>query len=220
MQASLPCVIIEQLLGFGSWDSLGSKCQEGERNCFETVQILIFDSLTVGLELISPASLRLLGFSSVPVVLLLPRLLRPEACPTTNYWSKSWDVLGLGSSSVRRIEISSSIVNLGENCTGSPSKCSTTCYCTPNTNIIYIIDSARNRNGRSNTKSSSTFPMLQQTNACLLFKRPLPWRMLMLPGVYKEIGKWIRDRMDVRGKWATGFSEIFLPIISLFISLL
>ena len=42
----------------------------------------------------------------------------------------------------------------------------------------------------------------------------------MLPGVYKEIGKWIRDRMDVRGKWATGFSEIFLPIISLFISLL
>ena len=131
---------------------------------------LIFGSLTVWFELISPASLRLLGFSSVPVVLLLACLLRPAACPTMNYFSKSWDVLGLGCSSVRQIEISSSIVNLGENCTGSPSKCSTTCYCTSNTNIIYIIDSARNRNGWSNTKSSSTFPMLQQMNACLLFR--------------------------------------------------
>ena len=150
-QASLPCVIVEQLLGFGSWGSLGSKWQEGERNCFETAQILTLGSLPVGFGLLSPASLWLPGLSGVSAVLLLPCLLRPAVCPTTNCFSKSWDVLGLGSSSVRQIEISSSIVSLGENCTRSPSKCSTTRYCvtvsTSNTNIIYIVDSARNRNG-------------------------------------------------------------------------
>ena len=144
--------------------------------------------------------------------------------PRAVYFSKSWDVLGLGSFSVQQIEIPSSTVNLGENCTHSPVKCSTTYYCvtisTSNTNVIYKIDSARNRNGWSNTQSSSTFPMLQQMNACLPFRDHCLGECLCCQGIYKEIAKWIWDRMDVRRKWVTGFSEIFLPIVSLFISLL
>ena len=57
-------------------------------------------------------------------------------------------------------------------------------------------------------------------NACLLFRDHCLGRCLCCQGVYKEIGKWRWDRMDVRGRWVTGFSEIFLPITSLFISLL